>query len=149
MPPDAETVMEPLFPPKQDTFAIVLIAIETGFGSVIVAVIELIQPLLSVTFAVYIPAVSAEAVVLFPPKGIQLVEYGAVQELILIAATPLLPPKQESFIVDVNERIGPEILTKDVVNVLEQPKESNVTNEYVPGNKPPIEEVVSVPGLQE
>jgi hypothetical protein len=127
----------------------VLIVTVTGLGSVIVAVIELRQPLSSVTFAVYTPAVNCVPVVVFPPNGSQEVVYGAVPAVILIVAAPLLPPEQESLTTDTNESAGPGILTKEVVKVLIQPKESNVCKVYEPGDNPLILEVVTDPGLQE
>jgi len=67
-PPDAVTEALPFLPPPQVTFVCVKVKL-IGAGSVILADAVPIQPALSVTTHVYVPAVRLLATALVPPDG--------------------------------------------------------------------------------
>ena len=62
MPPETETLAEPLFPPIQDTCASTPAWAVSTVDWVISAVEVAVQPFLSVTVTVYVPVVRAVAV---------------------------------------------------------------------------------------
>lgn len=60
VPPEAVTVAAPLLPPKQSTLLMVVAVASALAGCVIVAAIEIVQLLASVTVTVLAPALSPE-----------------------------------------------------------------------------------------
>ncbi len=66
-------------------------------GSVITIVLLAVQPILSVTVTVYVPAVRLEAVAAVPAPRVQLYVYGAVPPLATIVALPVAVPLHATF----------------------------------------------------
>ncbi|MNR11313.1 hypothetical protein D3C85_1276060 [compost metagenome] len=62
-------ITDPLFNPLQETLVWDAIFEANTVGSLILKTCVAVQLLVSVTVTVYVPAVSPEAVALFPPEG--------------------------------------------------------------------------------
>ena len=68
VPPEATTAAVPVLPPKQSTGVEEVVAV-SWVGSVTVVIAVVVQPLASVTVAVYVPAARAVAEEPVPPDG--------------------------------------------------------------------------------
>ena len=91
--PPAETdVTCPSLPPLQITFATVLADIVSTAGCVIVMLAVPVQPWLSFTFTVYVPATNPLTVDRVPPEGVHAYVYGPTPPLTVEKPFPLLPP---------------------------------------------------------
>src|SRR5690349_14868435 len=66
-------------------------------GSVTVTVADALQPALSVTVYVYVPAINPVADVVLPPDGAHELVYGGDPPIFVASAAPSFPPKQETF----------------------------------------------------
>lgn len=89
--------MEPLFPPKQETFCDTASTDESAAdGCVIETDAVLIHPFASVTVTVYVPFESPDKFCVVAPLFHAYVN-GAVPPVTVNVTVPLLPPKQETF----------------------------------------------------
>jgi hypothetical protein len=99
VPPPGVTVAEPLLPPKQETLVVAEIVAVTCVGCVIFAVVVRVHPFASVTVTVYVPLANPDTVAPVPPDGAQVYVYPPTPPPGVTVAEPLLPPKQETFVV--------------------------------------------------
>ena len=90
MPPHAVTAALPV-PPLHFTFVTVVVAVKAG-GWVIVTVAVPVQPFLSFTVTVYVPAERPVALELLPPEGAQVYVNGEVPPVTVAEALPVAPP---------------------------------------------------------
>jgi hypothetical protein len=71
-----------------------------------------------------------------PPLGVHAYVIGAVPPTTTTVAEPLLPPKQETFVVAETEADGPPEFTMVAVAVVEQPCASVTVTVYGPASNP-------------
>jgi hypothetical protein len=75
VPPLGEVEAAPLLPPKHET-AVPVVTVLSTEGCVTVKVCVVVEPMLSVTVTVYVPAARPDAVAAVPPDGAHEYEYG-------------------------------------------------------------------------
>ena len=117
VPPEAEAVASPSFPPLQFTLSSTEAAATSAVGSVIVTESVSVQPFASVAVTVYIPADSP--VIEDPePLLLQEKEYPEVPPDAEAEAAPVLPPLQLTFVpVAVTARTVGCVIVVDAVPV--------------------------------
>lgn len=100
-------------------------------GEVITTGIEVEQPLLSVTVAVWFPAGRLLTVAVVCPV-LQLYVYGVAPALATTVAVPFVPPLQVTFVEAVRFNVGPLLLLTATVVFAVQLLLSETVNMYVP-----------------
>jgi hypothetical protein len=100
VPPDAATVALPLHWPLHVTLVEEVIDDVNAVGCVIVTDAVALQPALSVTVTLYVPAVKLFAVAPELPEGDHAYVYGVVPPDGVTVALPLFPPLQDTFVLE-------------------------------------------------
>lgn len=109
VPPVTLMLIEPLLPPLQETGSEVEVMFNAG-GCEMVALIDLVQPLESVTVTVYVPAVRFVKSSEVAPLDHRKANPGVPPVTVRLIA-PLLPPLQDTFVTDTLKRISGELTT--------------------------------------